>query len=447
MRILLTVHQFFPDFKAGTEVLTLSVAKELIAIGHEVHIFTGHPGAANLSDAERFEQFEYEGITVSRFHHAYVPMHGQTSMIEIGYYNLLAQHYFNEIVTEFRPDCVHHFHLNRLGIGLIDSLYMKGIPQFYTPTDFWMICPTAQLMLGEGRYCDGPDSDAGNCIKHFTRDRLKGLAGGLIDKVPDVVFAKVSSITKNCQLIEYPMSNEVRALNKRLSNTVGALNKLNGIVSPNDFMTNLFVKYGVNSKLIYNCQFGVDVASVASAQRTTKEDQKLQLGFIGTLAPHKGCHILIKALQDLPLASVKLKIYGSNIDFPDYFEELKQLAQGNSNIEFCGTFPNADIGKVIAQFDALVVPSIWYENTPLVIYSAHACRCPVIASNLPGISEVIENEENGLLFEAGNSVKLNALLRGLLSDPDKLQRLGNKCKSPLSVAEYTSKLISIWSDN
>jgi glycosyltransferase involved in cell wall biosynthesis len=49
--------------------------------------------------------------------------------------------------------------------------------------------------------------------------------------------------------------------------------------------------------------------------------------------------------------------------------------------------------------DVLVVPSIWYENTPLVIYSAQAAGCPVIASNLGGIAEVKHHEDNGLLFK------------------------------------------------
>jgi Glycosyltransferase Family 4 len=167
MRVLLTVHQFFPEYKAGTEVLTLSVAKELMRLGHQVHVYTGHLGDALLKDDERFDEYDYEGIHVYRFHHAYTPMLDQTSMIDVGYKNKLALHYFKTIVENFRPDIVHHFHLNRLGVGCIDDLADEGIAQFFTPTDFWMICPTAQLMLGEGRYCAGPNATSGNCVKHF----------------------------------------------------------------------------------------------------------------------------------------------------------------------------------------------------------------------------------------------------------------------------------------
>lgn len=445
MRILLTVHQFFPEYSAGTEVLTLSVAKKLLALGHEVHIYSGHPGDTCTSDDQRLEEYVYDGIAVSRFLHAYVPMAGQTSMIEIGYKNVLALQNFDNVVRQFNPDYVHHFHLNRLGIGLIDFLHQQGIAQFFTPTDFWMICPTAQLMLGEGRYCSGPDHNAGNCVKHFSRDRLKGLSGKIIDNIPDIMFSKLALITKKNPIIQFPMSQEVRALTDRLTNTVAALNKLDGIVSPNAFMKELFIKYGVKESLIHSCQFGVDINNSYIKQEASDNIQPvICLGFIGTLAPHKGCHIAIKAFLDLPVGSARLKIYGSHKDFPDYYENLIKLVNNNPDIEFCGTFHNENIGEIIAQFDVLLVPSVWYENTPLVIYSAQACQCPVIASNLPGISEIVHDEENGLLFNPGDSADLNKCIQRIIARAELLPTFRKNCCAPLSVEQYTLKLLDIW---
>ena len=130
MKILLTTHQFFPQFSAGTEVLTLSVARELIKRGHIVHIFTGFPSVEELNDEERFDEYDYEGIHVYRFHHAYTPMVGQTSMIEVGYNNQLSACLFNNILKKFKPDIIHFFHLNRLGTNLIDSAIHANIPCF-----------------------------------------------------------------------------------------------------------------------------------------------------------------------------------------------------------------------------------------------------------------------------------------------------------------------------
>ena len=85
MRILLTTHQFFPQFAAGTEILTYSVARELIKRGHVVRVLAGYPSSANLADEDRFDEYDFEGIHVYRFHHAYTPMGGQASLIEVGY--------------------------------------------------------------------------------------------------------------------------------------------------------------------------------------------------------------------------------------------------------------------------------------------------------------------------------------------------------------------------
>ena len=74
MKILLTAHQFLPDYFSGTEILTYSVAKELISRGHEVIVFTGYPARVALPDSERFDSYRYEDIEVYRFHHAFVPM-------------------------------------------------------------------------------------------------------------------------------------------------------------------------------------------------------------------------------------------------------------------------------------------------------------------------------------------------------------------------------------
>jgi len=109
MKILLTTHQFFPHFSAGTEVLTRAVARELLKRGHVVHVLTGYPGGVDLPDDGRFDEYDYEGIHVYRFQHAYTPMGGQETLIEIGYDNQLGANYFERILKTFRPDLVHFF--------------------------------------------------------------------------------------------------------------------------------------------------------------------------------------------------------------------------------------------------------------------------------------------------------------------------------------------------
>jgi glycosyltransferase involved in cell wall biosynthesis len=444
MKILLTTHQFFPQFTAGTEVLTYGVARELLRRGHTVHIFTGHPGQPDVPEEERFDEYEHDGIHVYRFHHAYVPMAGQKSMIEVGYNNLLSASYFERLLQGFKPDVVHFFHLNRLGTGLIERAVRVGVPCFLTPTDFWLICPTGQLLLADGNLCPGPSAYAGNCVKHFAENMHKGIAGKTVQWLPTAAVDLLAKLTKNGALPPYPKRDEVAAIASRLDVNVARLNSLNGIVLPNGFIKELFIRYGVEPSLISQVGFGINMAENEAVNRRTFVPLPLRVGFIGTLAPHKGCHILIEGFKRLAIGTAVLKIYGNQEDFQEYSNELKGLAGGHPSIEFCGTFPNGEIASVFAELDVLVVPSLWLENTPLVVHSAQADYCPVIASDLPGLSEMVRHEESGLLFSAGSATELSQQLMRIINETDLLPRLSANAKPPKSIPTYVTELLNIW---
>lgn len=442
MKILLTVHQFFPDSTAGTEVLTYSVARELLKRGHEVRILTGYRTEQALNDADRFDEYTFDTIHVYRFHHAYTAMGGQTSMLEIDYDNHLAAQYFRGILDDFKPDLVHFFHLSRLGSGLIAQAVQAGIPSFMTPTDFWTICTTAQLLLCDGRLCSGPSRYSGNCVKHFVQKKYKGLLGKLVGWVPTPLFDTLVRLTQLGVMPAYSQRIEVNAVGNRLGVNIARLNQLERIVSPTSLITELLIEYGVAPERIIQSAFGIDVTEASFSRPPPR--QPLRIGFIGTLIQHKGCHVLIEAFKTLPVEQAVLKIYGNLIDVPEYSDSLVQLADKHSNIEFCGTFPNTQIADVLADLDVLVVPSLWYENTPLVIYSAQAARCPVVASNFAGLSDVIGHEDNGLLFKAGDVTALASCLTRLINEPQLQEQLSSHARQPKSTAVYVNELLDVW---
>lgn len=426
--------------------MTASVARELVQRGHEVRILTGHPAATDLDELYRRDKYNYENLEVYRFNHAYVSMGGQTSMIEVGYDNHLAANYFGEILDEFKPDLVHFFHFNRLGTGLIEQALSRRIRRFMTPTDFWAICPTGQLVCADGTLCGGPSKNAGNCVKHFAQNSARPVLVRVISKALPVSSADLLvRLAEKGVLSKLPLINEIKAMGGRLSSNVTRLNQLNAIVAPNRFMREKLVEFGVNPELIVESAFGVDVPQVENVPLLQVDNRRLRLGFVGTLAPHKGCHVLLKAFAELPKGSADLKIYGAGLDFPEYYAELKKLASVQENVEFCGVFHRSEISAVMAGVDVLVVPSMWYENTPLVIYSAQALHRVVVASNFPGISEVVVDESNGLLFEPGNIQELVRQLKRLIDSSGLLVQLSNNIRQPKSTSTYVDELLAIWS--
>ncbi len=166
MKVVLTVHQFLPDFFAGTEVIALSLAKELIRRGHDVRVVTGFPARTPLNEAHRFDSYIYEGIRVERFFHSHAATNQSENVIEADYNNPMFGRFFEKLLGEWQPDIVHFVHLARLSASAIEACVRQGVPMIYTATDFWLVCPLYQLRLPDNSKCCGPDALSANCVRH-----------------------------------------------------------------------------------------------------------------------------------------------------------------------------------------------------------------------------------------------------------------------------------------
>lgn len=444
MHILLTTHQFFPEFGSGTEVLTLGVARELLRRGHEVTVLTGFPqGDSPIADSARHDRYIHDGIHVHRFRHSFVPMGGQSVIAEIEHDNHLVNALFRELLGATKPDLVHFFHFSRLGVGIVDALRPFGIPGFYTPTDFWAVCPTSQLLLREGRVCAGPDKWSGNCVKHIATKTRHGKFNRLLEAIPVPAFGGIVRLAATGRLPHFPKSDEIRALSRRLDFNISRLNLLKGICAPTGFMAKTLIDYGVSPDIVHPVGYGIELPATVAPLRNPVAGN-FRFGFIGTLGQHKGCHLLIDAFLRSGLDAARLYIYGNGGDFPGYYQSLQDAAGGDSRIEFRGTFPNGRIGEVLGNLDALVVPSIWYENAPLVVHSALAAKCPVLASNFPGMNEVVRHGRNGLLFTPGDVHELADQMRSLVRNPEMHAQLSAHCQAPKTVKEYVDEIYEIW---
>ena len=397
-----------------------------------------------MQDAKRFDKYEIDGIPVYRFNHSFVPMGGQEVVSEIEYNNHLTAGYFKGLLDELKPDIVHFFHFSRLGAALVDVVRELGIPAYYTPTDFWAVCPTSQLLLPDGRVCAGPSIHGGNCVKHVALLTRWRHFSGVVKHLPDSAIDAFAVVAKAGHGINFPFRQEIAALSRRKPFNISRLNSLQGIVSPTQLMTDVLTGNGVRPELIRQSAYGINISGFDDFQRNYPEGRRITIGYIGTLAPHKGCHVMVEAFNKLTNSDARLKIYGNPKEFPDYVAGLHAAAKGNEAIEFCGTFPNAQIADVLSGIDVLVVPSVWYENTPLVVYSALAAKCPVIASNFPGMSEVVRDGWNGLLFEPNNADGLSACLARLHHEPALLQALSENRAPPKSIAAYVDELLSVY---
>lgn len=446
MKIVLTVHQFLPDFSSGTEILTLSTAKELIKRGHNVVVFTAYPGKIE-NDDNYIDEYVYEDILVKKYKFNPDDKRLKTNRMEMDYKNIHFKKYFSEFINEFLPDIVHFFHLSRLSASIIDVCKKKKIPMFYTCTDYWAICPTAQLKMQDGSFCSGPDVDINKCLRHLVCLSQSKSISRLFNVLPDdFINILIKSINKKWWP-EKGYSSLVTSLSGRLGYLIEQINCIDKILIPTKLMLDMFTKYGLDRNRAIIQSFGIDLKT-SNFSKIKYSDNKLTLGFIGTLAEHKGVHIIIKAIKlmddKLP---IELKIYGRESDYPQYVSMLNSIIDNDRRIKFCGTFPNEEIDKIFEGIDVLIVPSIWYENTPLVVYSAQANKTPVIASDVGGITEVIKNDVNGLLFNKGDFVELSKILIKICNNKDIIKNLASNSVMPKSIEQYVDELLNLYSND
>ncbi|HEY9785896.1 MAG TPA: glycosyltransferase family 4 protein, partial [Candidatus Obscuribacterales bacterium] len=458
-RVLLTAHKFFPEHRAGTEVLTLRIAKELTKRGYEVLVVAANPPDvdARRRPGRETSDYEYEGI---RVHIVEEPLRLKNYKFSYEYFHPEVSRHFAEIVKAFSPDLIQIVHAQNLSAGIIEEARKLGLPVVFYATDFWFVCPIVQLKRPDGAVCRGPGPMALKCLDCYTpklfppasefEEAIASRHGAqikLLSAFPKPLSSALTRILYGayCSL---KAKAAVEATLKRPKALRDYANQMQAILVPTKLLRDVFIENGIAANLVHHVPFGIDTASLNPYQQKTPSD-KLRIGFIGTLFEHKGPDLLVKAFLALPPdAEAELKIYGDPKQFPEYGEKLMAMAHdGSANaskIHFAGTFPQAKFGEVMANLDLLVVPSRWYENTPLVIQSALATKTPLIATDLGGMAEIIHHEVNGLLFALNDSRSLKDQLLKVLNDRSLIERFRANIQAERSVEQMVDDIEAVY---
>jgi glycosyltransferase involved in cell wall biosynthesis len=421
VRILFAAHQFFPEHYAGVEIVTLGLAREFRARGHEVFVLAPKrsiPG--NNIEPGEIEDYEFEGVPVRRIGR---PKGGVSRRYyHLDYENKVMAQRAREYMQEIRPDIVHAEHFQGLSASVIPVFKEFDVPLVYSATDFWTFCPVVDLYRHDGVMCTGPDlAHCPRCVaSRYPGTRMKAR----LDMVPDAALRIAGVLSETPLSKRFHSLRQVRALKERPEHIREKMEQMDHIIVYTRLMRDLLLANGIGKGKIGISHYGIDISNISKFPRNRNLPPPLRVGFIGTLAPHKGCDILVRAFRALPPGlDATLTIYGNLERFRSFINKLRALAKGDERITFAGPFQRENVGRVLAELETLVVPSRWYENAPGVIFEAFAAGVPVVATDLGGISEFVRHEENGLLFELEKAGDLARQLRRLAEDPGLLEQL------------------------
>ncbi|MCY3000415.1 MAG: glycosyltransferase, partial [Planctomycetota bacterium] len=149
------------------------------------------------------------------------------------------------------------------------------------------------------------------------------------------------------------------------------------------------------------------------------------VAFLGTYARHKAPHLVLEAWARLPATlreRARLELRGPLTQDAEYIGRLHTLA-AQCGAQVLPALERKDVPGYVANLDLLIVPSVWYENSPMVIHEALSLETPLLVSNLGGMAELVEVGRSGEHFRVGDDADLAAKLEEFLGQPARLSAL------------------------
>ncbi len=462
MRVLLVSHNFLPAHSAGTEVYTGQLALGLRSLGHETSVLTADKdvGRADMSLLRR----EWEGVPVVEItNNLYHREFRET------WDNPRVDALFERELERLRPDVVHFQHLLYLSSGCVERAARCGATVLFTLHDFWLHCARfGQRLHPDGGLCERIDFErCGTCLSSFkfrqtAIERVTGRALSALRKGTGVdLSAAARKAAKGLRIGGVPQSESWQsadagaaaemaraALERDAALRERVVPHVSRFLAPSRFLVERFVEWGIEPRRIEHLPNGLDLARFSAQLRVRPAGSAtpLRVGFLGTLAPHKGPQLLLEAWSRLATstrARAVLEVRGRAPADGAFGRRLEQLAAA-SGATLPGPLARADVPAWMAGLDLLVVPSTWYENAPMVILEALALRTPLLVSDLGGMAELVEPGVSGVRFPVGDVGALASALAQLLDDPQRLSRLYPRGPIASDLADNTRRLDQLY---
>ncbi len=425
LKVLFILHQFLPKHVAGTEVYTANLTRALRERGHEAVVLCceAHHDKSPFTRLRR----EMEGMTI----HEVVQNYTWESF-EATYNCPPMEGILESVLDEERPDVVHVQHLHYFSAGFLKIIKDRGIPIVYHLHDYMLLCPRdGQMRRADGEICDKPIPEkCAECIAHHKLDNavipfsLRPYHPGLAPLSPEGREAAMRAevgIDPFDTGATLPIPMYAQAIMRRLDAWKDAAKHVDLFVSPSRFLRDMFVKEGMAApeKIVFSDN-GQDTSRFSDIGHADS-DGRLRIGFIGSIAEHKGIHVLIDAMNGLPHdLPAECVIWGDGRAFIEYTESLKaRITHPRTLLK--GPFDPHAVAAVLSTVDVLVVPSLWYENSPLTVHEAQMAGVPVIASDIGGLAEYVVEGRNGMRFHTGDADDLRKKLLWLLEDTHRVR--------------------------
>jgi glycosyltransferase involved in cell wall biosynthesis len=439
VKLLYLSNGYPPRQRAGTEVYTASIASAFARAGHQVEVVCSGEWNAGAQPFNGVTHEQESGVALTRLNLNWTTGPDPNRYL---YDNPETEAVLNQYLEQSSPDLVHITSCYTLSASAIRAVKRHRLPLVVTLTDFWFLCPRVTLLRSDGALCDGRTTPW-ECLRCL-------LAQARVYRWPARVFPEALLEAALTWVSRQPTLSRRRGfrglaldVGQRKKRLRSLLEEADCLIAPSRFVANVYRENGVQCD-IQVVPYGHDIGwakDLPSRPVTTP----VTFGFIGRITPAKGVHVLTEALRHLSAAlPLQVDVWGDVRQEPDYVRTLPDLDGHHPRLRFRGDFGRDQMAEVFSQIDILVVPSVWYENSPLVVHEAFAAGKPVIASKLGGLTEAVTHGVNGLVFEPGDARALGACLRELTVHPELVGRLRDGIPRVKTIQEEVDALTELY---
>lgn len=211
-------------------------------------------------------------------------------------------------------------------------------------------------------------------------------------------------------------------------------------VAPSEFLRDRYVDWGIAPSSIATIENGQQAAAALPPRSLGRRDTRRRFGFFGQVNPYKGLPLLLQALEQAAQSRrcrIELEVHGANLEiqtaeFRRQVEDSVAKLTASGHLHWAGAYRPEELRQRMADIDWVVVPSLWWENSPMVIQEAFACGRPVICSNIGGMAEKVRNGVDGLHVQVGNAARWAEKLEEAASFTTEWDDLRNGIRRPPS---------------
>ncbi|HYH21350.1 MAG TPA: glycosyltransferase family 4 protein [Azospirillum sp.] len=309
------------------------------------------------------------------------------------------------LLTSFRPDVVHFHHALMIGVEML-FLVRRVLPKakiVFTLHDYYPIC------YRDGTMLTAPDDSLCERASHDACHRC------------------------------FPSADPWK-FSLRERHIKGMLSLVDRFVAPSRFLKQRYVEWGLEAERITVLPNGRAPVEPTPPRPLPAGGRRNVFGFFGHINLYKGANVLLDAADALVRAGRRdfaVHLHGGMLFQTDEFKERFQakLERLAGVVSWHGLYDAARVPELIRKVDWVVMPSVWWENAPLVIEESFAHKRPVICSDIGGMAERVADGMNGLHFTAGSSPALAATLARALDEPDLWDALRARIPATVTVAE------------